>query len=294
MTLILFVKEEKELIIISKEYVYSVYHSDNYETIDIELLTNNKEDYHFEKDYIISSKIYNQNQELSVSITKISTYNEAIILLDQEFNQVMIELELPFVSNDYLVEIEDAFLEIIYDNNESINISIGEINYLFLDNYGRSISLGNLSATHEEYLGVNTIGGVNLELGNQTNHNINITNIDIISNSIHINKDYIKEREACEYTNIAKTCLDIEYNVLNAPLSEEEVNILLGKNSDISLYLPLTYNGKYNFIYEFALLIDYEVNGIKERLVIDDFPFMSTSIFSSFSEDDIHVYTIQH
>ena len=294
MTLVLFVREEQELIIISKDYVYSVYHSDNYETIDIELLTNNKDDYHFEKDYVISANIYNEDQELSVSVVNISTYNESISYLDKEFNQVMIELKLPFISNDYLVEIEDAYLEIVYDNNESINISIGEINYLFLENYGRDISLNNLSATHEEYLGVNTVGGVNIELGNLADHNINITNIDILSKSIHINKHYINEQDACEYTATVHECLDTELNIFSAPLGEEELYILLGKNNTTQLYLPLTYSGKYKFIYEFALVIDYEVNGQKLQTIIDDFPYMSTSIFHTFSEDDIHVYQFQH
>jgi len=294
MSLVLFIREEQELIIISKDYMYSIYHSDNYETIEIELLTNNKENYHFEKDYIIASTIYNQNQELSVTITNITTQNEPISFLNQEFNQVMIELELPFVSNDYLVEIEDAYLEIIYDNNESITISIGEINYLFLDNYGRDISVNNLSATHEEYLLVNTIGGVNIELGNLSDHNINITNIDILSNSIHINNNYIKEQVACEYTSTVHDCLDTEFNVFNAPLLEEEVNILLSKNNSINLYLPLTYSDKYHYIYEFALIIDYEINGIQSQTIIDDFPYMSTSIFNTLSEDDINVYFIQN
>lgn len=294
MTIILFVKEETELIIISKDYVYSVYHSDNYEKIELELLTNNKDDYHFTKDYIISSTLYNETQELSVTITNITVSNEPIAFLDEEFNQVLIELELPFVSNDYLVEIEDAFLEVVYDNNESIAVSIGELNYLFLTNYGRDISLNNLSATHEEYRQVNTVGGVNIELGNLSDHNINITNIDILSNSIHINKDYITKQEPCDYTSTVSACIDTEFNIFNAPLREEPVSILLGKNNTISLYLPLTYSDKYQFIYEFAIIINYEVNGIKEQTIIDDFPYMNTSIFNSLNEDDIHVYHIQN
>lgn len=294
MTLILFIKEENDLIIISKDYVYSIYHSDNYETIKLELLTNNKEDYHFIKDYIISSTIYNDDQELSVTITNISISNESIDFLNDQFNQVLIELKLPFVSNDYLVEIEDAYLEIVYDNNESIAISIGEINYLFRTNYGRDISLNNLSATHEEYKLVNTVGGVNIELGNLSNSNINITNIDILSNSIHINKDYITEQEACEYTSTVSDCLNTEFNIFNAPVREEQLNILLGKNNSINLYLPLTYSETYRFIYEFVIIIDYEINGIKSQTVIDNFPYMSTSIFSTLSEEDSHVYTIQN
>lgn len=294
MTLVLLIKEEKELIIISRDYVYSIYHTNNYETIDIELLTNNKEDYHFEESYIIATTIYNETQELSVNITEITTDDNLIQFQNNELNQVIIKLELPFISNDYLVEIEDAYLEIIYDNNESINISIGEVNYLFNEHINRTISLNNLSATHELYKGVNTLGGVNIELGNLTEHNINITNIDILSNSIHINKHYIKEQPACEYTSTVSDCLDTEFTIFNAPLSDEEVNILLGKNNIISLYLPLTYTEKYPFIYKFALVIDYEVNGEHGQAIIDDFPYMNTSLFSSLHEEVLNVYTISH
>ncbi|AIO19306.1 hypothetical protein KQ51_01430 [Candidatus Izimaplasma bacterium HR1] len=290
LTVLLLVREEKELIIISRDYQYSIYHSDNYESIDIEVLTNMPSSYHFNQDYIIDTKFYNNEEELSISIKDITISSNEIMYQDEPFYQIVFAFKLPFVSNDLLIEMEDVNLEIVYENMEKVSISIGELNYLFKEVVPTSITLSNLSATHEEVNGYNTIGGINLELVNNSSYNIMITDFKLLSKSVYINKERVSTNKTCEYQSTTSSCLGIDYYDFYSDYNDTILNILLGKNNSTEFYLPLLYNNDSKFIYEFVIVIEYEINNQIEVMVIDDFPYMRTSIFNTFNEDDFNVY----
>lgn len=291
LTLLLLIKEEKELVIISRDYPYSIYHSDNYETIDIELLTNNPESYHFNNNYISSSKFYNEDEELSVSVKDIVKSSHSVSYQGDDFYIVTFKFTLPFISNELYIEMSDVFLELIYDNSQTISLRIGEVNYLFDDSNNSDITLSNLSATHEVVNGYNTIGGVNLELSNSSTNNIIITDITLLSSSVYLNESKIVTNKTCDYTSTVKDCIGVEYYYFNEEYNDILLNTLLGKNNTLELYLPLLYDKKTSFIYEFSIVIEYEKNDQKNKLIIDNFPYMKTSIFTTFNEEEFHVYT---
>lgn len=291
LSILLLIKEEREVIIITRDYPYSIYHSDNYETIDIEVLTNEPDSYHFSKDYIVSSSFYTEEEELSTSIKDIKKSNHKVLYLEQDFYVVTFRLQLPFESNNFLIEMEEVHLELIYDNQEIIKLQVGELTYLFDDSRYLSMSLSNLSATHEMVHGYNTIGGVNVELSNTSEYNILITDINILSSTVHINKDAVKTNTTCDYIDTVKDCIGVEYYDFYQEYQDSTLSTLLGKNNTIELYLPLIYE-KSKFIYDFSIIIEYKINNQIEHFVIDNFPYMKTSIFTTFNEDDFHVYRL--
>lgn len=291
LSILLFIKSDNDVKILAKEKIFSIYHSNNLETIEVELLTTNKESFHFIEEYIVSSALFTEDERLSVQVTNIEKTNNTILYNEEVYDQVIITLKLPFVSNDLLIEMEEVSLELIYENEEVLQFKVGEFNYLFLDDYGTDITLGNLSATHEIINGYNTIGGVSIELGNSSDHNIYIKDIRILSNDVHINKTEISEYTSCGFTDRVKDCLQLDYYNFNEVFDDIELNILLGRNNTIDLYLPLLYNSDISYIYEFAIVIEYEVNTIPKQIIIDNFPYMKTSIFNEMNEEDIHVYT---
>lgn len=291
LSLLLLIKEEKEVVIISREYSYSIYHSDNYETIDIEVLTNEIESYHFSEDYISNTRLYNDIEEVSTRVKAIQKSHHRIPFNDEDYYLVTFQVQLPFQSNNYLIEMDDVHLEITYDNNEQVSLKIGDLQYLFEESMSNHITLSNLSATHEEVHGYNTIGGVNLELSNTSSSNIIITDIKILSNNVFTNKNKIKTNITCDYRSTVQDCLGLEDYNFNEVVEEVSMNTLLGKGNTLEFYIPLLY---YNvdFIYDFAIVIEYRTNQTTERFIIDNFPYMKTSIFSTFNEDDFYVYTI--
>lgn len=291
LTLLLLIKEETELIIISREYPFSIYHSDNYETIDIELLTNYPNSYHFDSEFIASTKATNTEEELSLSLKDVRKSSHSIYYQDMEFYLVTFSLTVPFTSNDLEIEMENVTLEILYDNNETIEFKIGELNYLFNDSNNSSMTLSNLSATHEDVNGYNTIGGVNIELSNTSMSNIVIKDIKLLSNSVHLNKSAMITGKTCDYISSVRDCLGVDNYDFNQEYNDEILNTLLGKNNSVELYIPLIYENKTDFIYEFAIVIEFQINSEIETLIIDNFPYMKTSVFTTFDEDEFNVYT---
>ncbi len=289
LTILLLVKEEEEVIVITREYPYSIYHSDNYETIDIEVLTNAPYSYHFDNDYIVSSSLKNEKEQIHTSIKDIKKSTHAVSYLNQDFYVVTIRLQLPFTSTEYLLELEDADLVLLYENQEEVSVLIGDIAYLFNDNQSTGITLSNLSATHEEINGYNTIGGVNIELSNTSDHNIVLKDISLLTNDVTVNNDAVLTNKTCEYTTTVSQCLGRESYDFHEDILQSQLSILVGKNNTLELYLPLLYNNT-SFIYEFAIVIEYSINNKVEQLIVDNFPYMKTSIFTTFNEDDFNVY----
>ena len=291
LSILLFIKEDQELIIISSDNVYSIYHSDNYETFTIELLTNQPQNYYFDNNYLSSAALKNDKQDLSIDIVKILHSDDTTLYKENEFYNIYFTAELSFISDDLLISMDNVFLHLNYMNGEEIIVSIGEFNYLFSDSFSSDISLNNLSATHQEVNEINTISGVNLELGNLGDSNILITNVEIVSTNVKFNLGYSILRDECLHTSTVNLCLNTDNYQFNQESNVIKTNFILRKNNVINIYLPLTYLNDSKFIYQFSIVVTYDMNNIEKTFIIDDFPYMRTSLFSDQLEGDFHVYT---
>lgn len=291
-TFVLFIKEEVEMVLISREYPYSIYHTDIQEKISIELLSNTPQSYHFSTDYIIDATIHNESEELSVIVQDIQVSDEEILYKETPYYQIIIDVSVSFTSTDLLVSIKDAYLELTYENMEVLDVKIGDVVYLFDETVDTDITLGNLSATHERVKGYNTVSGVNLNVANSSNRNIMITDITVLSNRVFIDKENVNRLITCPFDTPVAVCIGVENYDFNKEFKDIPLSILLGKNNDIELYLPLLFDKETDFIYELSIVLTYQIDQEERRMIIDDFPYMKTSIFSNIIEEDIHVYKI--
>ena len=141
--------------------------------------------------------------------------------------------------------------------------------------------------------GYNTIGGINLSLSNHSNSNITITDISILSESVRFNTFFLTEREPCDYRATVVDCLalnDYSFTTYNV---YETMNSLLSPKNSTSYYIPLSYLDS-PFIHRFGIQLTYTIDGEERLYILDDFPFMKTSLFQEEYEDNYHVYTINH
>jgi hypothetical protein len=284
---VLNINPEVPLVIISKDTVYSQFHTDELETLQIKLLTNKPTDYHFIKDQVISSKIINEEQNISVNIKEIEVSNLPINYNEVLYYPLTISLKIPVNSTNHLLYLDQAKLSLIYENLNQIEVPLGELNYQFLKENPADLVLGNLSATYEKVEEQQTVGGVFLELHNQTNHNIYIKSIDIVSKQIHLNNQYITIDHICDYLETVVSCLGLSYyHFFDSPVLQ--TNTLLRSNNHISLYVPLSYNRDFTFIERFAIAVVYEMNSEEKIWYIDDFPYLNTSPFQSLEEGTYH------
>lgn len=277
--------------IISNDKIYSIYHSDDNETFSFSILTNNKNSYYFKESYIETSSINNESKELAIEILDIQQGNDEYIYDDITYYQIEINAKIPFKSSNSQIMLTDAFMTINYSNGENVTFSIGEFNYMFSEEINNDISLNNLSATYEEINGINTIGGININLGNIADNNILVTDIKLLSNSVFFNKAKTIEREECSYKSSVSMCLGEELYDFGY-IDNQNLDILLGKNNQIQLYCPLIYTLNSRFIHQFSIIIEYQINNESKTFVIDDFPFMKTTIFNQEYEEFYNEYTI--
>jgi hypothetical protein len=287
MIIVLNIKPEVPLVIISKNTVYSQFHTDELETLTVKLLTNKQLDYHFIKEQVISSRINNDEQNISVNIKDIKVSELPIAYNEEQYYTLTITLKIPFEATDHLLHIDHALLSLTYENLDVIEIPLGELNYQFLAENPYDLVLGNLSATYEEVNQQQTVGGVFIEIHNQTNENIYIKSMDIVSDYIHLNNGYITIDQECDYLDTVAHCLGLPYyHFFDSPV--RETNTLLRSNNHISFYVPLSYNRSYAFIERFAIRVVYEMNQEERVWYIDDFPYLSTSPYQSLEEGAFH------
>ena len=130
-------------------------------------------------------------------------------------------------------------------------------------------------------------------MNNISNENLIINNFSLGSNSIEFNNYFLSEIyiEPDLFTEVKEILLVDEYNYKGTS-NQIEQTILLRENQSITLYVPLSYVGDINYIHRFYFEIEYENNLGKNSLIIDDFPYISTSNFQENLEDEYIIYKI--
>lgn len=287
-----YIKEEVPLKLLSKSTVYSHYYTNELETIHIHLLSNKKDDYHFLKEQVISSKLYTEEENISVNIKEIKVESTPIIHNETEFYPLTVSIRLPLIADNFLVHLNGMSLSMTYENQDQIDIYLGELYYLFNSQNNADLSLENLSATYEEYQSNKTVGGVLVDLKNNTNENLYITEINMLSDNITLNNTYMEEDVDCDYLDTVVNCLHIDdYSFTDN--NNQYHSTLFRSNNSISLYIPLSYTLEYQFIDRFGIEVVYMKDGAQKTWYIDDFPFIRTSFFQTLEEGEYHESVVQ-
>ena len=288
--ILLLTKKETPLKIITSPKMFSMIHSSRTETFKISLLSNKQETYHFDIDYIDSISLHTVNEIIPLTIEEIHI-NDDGFEYDETFYVIDFNVKIGFVSEEYILALEEVDVVIEYSNNTSISVYIGDVSYIFDPLVDANLSLSNLSATYTDFDNKRTVSGVYLELLNKSNDSITITNIDIVSNQIHLNNDYrtVPIIPVEMFSSVEEITGVHEYSFLGYEVNEN--NTVLLKNNSVDLYIPVLYRGDISYIHRFALEVTYEIDGESFLMYIDDFPYMNTSIFAKEYEPDFRYYT---
>lgn len=292
---LLFIPDDKPLKIISSPKIYSIHRSSELESFKIEFLVNKNDTYHFSKEYISSVSLNSELDEeiISLDINDISFGNGTYTYENEEYYLVEFKLRIGFNTDDYLIDFNKTYLSIEYNNSEELKLFIGEFNYVFNDDINNEISVSNLSSTVFQIDGINTVSGIYIELNNISNENLIINRFCLGSNTIEFNNYFLSEIyvEPDLFTEVKDILLVDEYNYKGTS-NKIEQTILLRENQSITLYIPLNYIGDIDYIHRFYFEIEYENNLGKNSMIIDDFPYISTSNFQENLEDEYIIYEI--
>ncbi len=289
---LLFIEDNPKTKIVVSPKIYSIMKSSDNEQFSIMFLVNDTDSYYFNKEYISNIKISSDNEDIiPCIINNIEKSSEYYIYNEEVYYYLTFELSIGFNSDDYLIFIEKAYLDIDYSNTHKIKLYIGEFNYYFYDEENTDISLNNLLSTHSLINDIDTASGLFLNLGNESPHNITINKIEIGSNNTLANNYYLKE--IYSIPDISKTpeeILNIEnynYSIYGEYL---ENNILLRKSNEIMLYVPFSYIGDIPYLYRFYVKVYYVIDSVEKVFVIDDFPYINTSNYKLELESEYYCY----
>ncbi len=292
---LLFIPENKNFKVITSPKIFSLLKSSNNENIEIQLLVNKKNTYYFDKDYISNISLNSELDEeiISLIIEKISYSNSLYEYENDKYYLVELSLSIGFNSDDLTIRFEKAYLDILYNNEEELKLFIGEFNYRFSNNLNSDLAISNLSSTVIEHSGINTVSGIYIELYNISDENLVINNFQLGSYSVNFNDYYLSEiyKEPDLFDSVEEILLIEEYN-FNSYSNDFDKSILLRENQSIMLYVPLNYSLNIDYIHRFYFEVEYFNNEGKTLLIIDDIPYVSTSIFQSSLENGYITYEI--
>lgn len=288
----LLIKDDPSLTVITSPKVYSFKQTSPLETFTIPILVSDPDAYQFDEEFIKEMTLVNANNIIPLSLNEIYVSEDYMLMNDIKYYQVDFVVKIGFESDDYEIAIADCTLVISYQNSEVVELFIGEFNYIFLNDNNDDFYLTNLIGTYSEIDGKKTVSGIDIELVNHMDENVIITKFDVLSSSIGFNNDYTTS--LIENVDIFDPVEDIIHEPYSPTSSSfEPRETLVYRNGSVKLYIPLTF-GEYDFVHRFCIRVIYEKDNQVQEYILDDFIFMTTSIFAEEYKDNFRYYEYEN
>lgn len=283
---LLFFKTDKDFIIISQPVITSSVESSSLETLSYSFLTNQPDRYEFNTDYIIKGEIITSERYLPVDIIDVKETTLKKVIDGETYCLIVIEYKPAILIDKGLIQYDSASLVIHYENNKELSLLLGEFNYAFNQDT-KDLSLGALKATTEVVKEVESIGGIAIELGNQTASSLVIQNIQVFSQTIRSNQDaIILYDKDIDYKDKVINVLGVTTYDFFTETNAVPLNQSIRSKQSISLYVPLLYLGEIHHVGRLSLVVTYTLNGETKTTFIDDFPFMRYDLFDESLKDN--------
>lgn len=221
-------------------------------------------------------QIYNNiNQDyITTKVKEIIKTDEYIEYEKKKYYKNSIIIELP-ISKNTVMNIENADIKINYKTDKSINLYLGSINIIEYQS-DNSFIINRMKGLVNKINSQDSIIGIYMQLYNNTENDIIITNIEYTSNTIISNYDYIKKVEEINESNneLINEVLKIDYNIYQQS-NNKNCNFNINKNEQIKLFIPLTYL-KDNVVNQTGIIIKYIKDNQNYQQIIEPFIFFNS------------------
>ncbi|MBI9009716.1 MAG: hypothetical protein JEZ05_06775 [Tenericutes bacterium] len=222
---------------------------------------------------IDSMYLFDNENEIEVGLSKISYLDYKEKYQDIDYFAYVIDINFSVVSiSDFILELENAYLEIHYLNTEVIDLEIGDIYLNFADYVNPSYididrMFGLYKTTEFEYLSAVILG-----MNNFTGMDIIIKKIETGNKEISLDlKHSIILSDIPDYQADIDDLLGYNYDAMSLTEATDGINI----NENSILCIPLLYGNELTRINRFPLIITYLYNQTEYRYYMDDFQFNS-------------------
>ena len=291
LSILLFIEDDITTKVVISPKIYSIMKSSDNELFNITILTNEIDSYHFNEDFISNINLSDEEEVIPIELVEIDKSNESYPYENEIYNFVTFKLRIGFRSDDFLLNFENAHLNIDYSNTDEISLFIGEFNYLFHNEENTDLSINNLFATHAFINDIDTASGLYLNLGNLSEYNITISSVELGASSVASNNYYLREiHDDITIEHTPEQILNIDNYNYQLYSDDYQGSILLRKYNEIRLYVPFSYKADISYLYRFYVKVNYIVNSEEKVFVIDDFPYINTSNYKLELESDYVQY----
>ena len=289
MGIVLLFSEKAQLKVITSPSIYSFKQTTKVETFRIPILMNLEDSIYTDIEFVSSVELIGVEEVIPLKLQDIVVGTEMYDYNNTSYYPVYFNCKVGFESNDYEIDIDQASIHVTYKNESEYTWYIGEFHYLFEEETTEDLLLGNYQATVFDHHDKKSVSGLHIELFNNSNSNITITNIEFPSLSVRLNNDYsIAYDEDIDMFEEVTNVLSKDYEMYQYQLDPKEHLVRIRNYTRI--YIPASFNGDIHYLHRSYIIITYIIDSKECVLVIDDFPFISTSIFDKDYQSDFRYY----
>lgn len=261
--------------------------------LSIDIYINQDETYINDNSSVVSCMVSDQNgnNQLSLKLKDINKLDQ-VQLSNNNFYLYNFTFTILLQTDElFSLELDDAFLVINYQQEETIKLAIGSFSLYKIPNFGcEDLQIYQLKGLVNDFNNMKTIVGLGIGFINKSNETIKITKVIPLDTNVMVsNQDVILcDGSFSPNTNI-NLILGYDYQLSNGN-SESSLSIDLEEG----FYLfPLKYK-KERSINKIGLLIEYEINGEMKKMYYDDFTFFTNSYYTKEEVSELVFYTYEN
>ena len=259
--------------IMSVQNEYNLVINSNDDSMSVPIYFSNKKSFLTNKKSIEKVELINDQNTMLVSLDSIE-YTETIKYDEQKFYEFIFNIK--FDQYDDFNEplfMSGVVLKATYTNGEDIDYQIGNLNiYINKNEIENSMTVRRLYAVTNDVSLTETIVGINFSFYNPTDKDITINSIKTKNKFYEL--DYMNYKDDLIGSKEALTSVFDNYSYTAKQIENGQMSLTIKPNEEVSLFIPLKYLNGIKYLDRLPFFIEYEIDSVNKKMVIDDFQFM--------------------
>ena len=286
-----FTKKYDDVKIISIRKEYNLVFDKEDDVLEVPLYLSRKNTFLSNIDQI--SQIYLSNDD-----TKFVAYAERVDEgIELEYNKEKYYeyiYNLSFNAYDEFSEpifMPDAKINIIYKNDESISLGIGNMCLYFnkKNNSLNDLIVTKLSSVTNVIDDKETIVGINIKLYNNTSDVISLNSIKLYNKFYDFDYMNYENKTVDNFLNLKERNNDYSYTALSIPTGDMKYKI--NPEESFEAFIPMKYIKNIYIVDRLPLYIDYQISDESKTYVLDDFQFIRIVNHLAYNGIETYVYS---
>lgn len=271
---VLCVTRREELVIANLQKHYSLLYEEGLE-LETTLYSSHLKSKYFDVNNIEFVSISSSEETQQVQIMDIKVNENSVQLKDKDLYPIVLKLKFSFIPEQNY-SLDNANLEISYKTNEKLKVKIGNICFV-KTNTNNDFSIKSVKSIVNDFGKVESLAAILIDIENTSEYDLEIINIQPISNTVKINYDYIKIDNYFDLPNdiLITDVLGENFNSYKKSINSG-INLITNKNFRKEIVLPLTYSQK-EFVDSLGFVITYKIGEELKQQIVNPYRLFNTN-----------------